>query len=534
MKINILDKGMGSAMNKISVMIVDDEKLAVEDLLDIYDWEGNGFEIVATASNGKQALAKFTKLLPNLVITDIKMPFMDGLELTEEIRKINANTKILLLTAYSDFEYAKRAIKHGITDYLLKNEIDQQTLSDKLLALKDQVESESRTSTLLMQKVLLDLFNPGKEPDILYDASIDRLLNTPYYYFIIEEDMPLYVVNSVGGNEFRNYNEILAYCNRAGLSGVSIVCAATIRMNQILLILQCENNSSSYTVQSILASAAADMQKQLSFRFQCSFTVYVVGSRMNLKELKKIYFNAGNRFRKKYLLGNGMIHNLMDKSLDWTGKGMVLDEIRVATYMDKLNSTALQQYIDELYARILSGEADYNSLLAISQSLYLILKRYLDSLPAEPDSLDISFSENSKQWLNAKDIKDWMKESFVKLFSELQKILENKFSLEVVNAIKFIYGNFTSIDLKIDQIANHVGRGSAYLSVVFKKETGTTINEFITDLRMKRAKELLKQDSYKVYEVASMVGYGSSQYFSQIFYHFTGMTPNEYKKGGTK
>ena len=131
----------------IRLMIVDDERLAIEDLSTIVDWNAYGFEIVATAFNGAQAFTKFMQLRPQLVITDIKMPIMDGIELIQKIREVDRQVALLLLTAYADFSYARKAIQLGITDYIIKSEITEQSMGalveDALAKLEALVRSKN-------------------------------------------------------------------------------------------------------------------------------------------------------------------------------------------------------------------------------------------------------------------------------------------------------------------------------------------------------------------------------------------------------
>ena len=130
---------------KIPVMIVDDEKLALEDFSTLVDWDALGFQIVAKAFNGKQALSRFQQYHPQIVFTDIKMPIIDGIVLCQELRKLDADVKLLLLTAYEDFVYAKAAISLGVTDYIIKSEINRRSLTAKLVTLREQIDRQKPT-----------------------------------------------------------------------------------------------------------------------------------------------------------------------------------------------------------------------------------------------------------------------------------------------------------------------------------------------------------------------------------------------------
>ena len=119
-------------MDMISVMIVDDEYIVREDLKTLIDWEKEGFQIVAEAENGVRGLGMYRQFRPQLIFADIKMPVMDGLAMSQKILEENPETKIILLTAYSDFDYARKAMEQEIHSYLLKHEIDEESLIREL------------------------------------------------------------------------------------------------------------------------------------------------------------------------------------------------------------------------------------------------------------------------------------------------------------------------------------------------------------------------------------------------------------------
>ncbi len=153
----------------IKTMIVEDEKIILEDILDIVDWKAEGFEIVATAANGKQGLQKFDKFHPELVITDIRMPVMNGLDMLRSIRHANESTYFLILSSYDEFEYAKSAVRLGAEDYLLKTEISEDCLKEKLAIIRQKI---TRRSDMLLdatkQKLQSYIHNYG-------EASQDKL-----------------------------------------------------------------------------------------------------------------------------------------------------------------------------------------------------------------------------------------------------------------------------------------------------------------------------------------------------------------------
>ena len=141
-------------MKKITVMIVDDERLAQEDLLSLVDWNVLGFEVVATAFNGRQALSKFAQFSPQIVFTDMRMPFMDGVELIEKLRELDKQTEIVVLSAYEDFAYAKTAIRFGISDYVIKSEINKFAFTELLIKLRQKITQKTKNSMIINNQIL--------------------------------------------------------------------------------------------------------------------------------------------------------------------------------------------------------------------------------------------------------------------------------------------------------------------------------------------------------------------------------------------
>ena len=133
-------------MGKIRVMLVDDDRLAIEYMRGIVEWEELGYEVVAAAYNGKQALRLLDQYSPQLVITDISMAHMDGIELCQKIRERSKEVRVVLLTAYGEFEYARQAVQLGVDYYLIKDEVDAEYMKERLLALRELIANQVKIS----------------------------------------------------------------------------------------------------------------------------------------------------------------------------------------------------------------------------------------------------------------------------------------------------------------------------------------------------------------------------------------------------
>lgn len=512
-------------------MIVDDQKFAIENIVNMIDWESSGFKIIATAFNGKQALAKFKQFQPQVIITDIKMPIMDGIELIQNIREMNQNIKVLLLTSYSDFSYAKNAIQYGATDYLIKNEINKEIILEKLIYLKNIIESESRISLMLTQKGIYDYFNSEvvKPENALSDK---KLLYTPYYYLIIEEDMALPICGEFYDNQSKHTDsEIMDFITSIHDNDIAQVAASIIGDNRVLLIIQIENGLSLYSDKGLVSIYAQKTRQAFINCFQSSFTIYTISNKMNLFEMKNQYLKYQKKILAKYLFGVGKIYDFLDViTTEFIDKKVPFDERVLVDSIERLDSNEIQRQIDELFDQVLPPKNNYSGLKYLSMKLYALLIKYMESLPEYANKTDLSISRNYRQWLCGDDIRRWFVKCFKELIVERKKLYESCYSNVIIRALNYIHENYNNSSITINLIADYVYMSAGRLCVLFKQQTGKTINDVLSEVRVARAKELLDSGELKVYEVSTAVGYKTSQYFSQIFHKLTGVYPNEYRK----
>lgn len=144
--------------NVLKVVIVDDEKIAIEDLTSLFDWKGNGYVVDGVYNNGKRAFEAIQKAIPDIVITDVKMPVMNGIELIRAMKQHNIPSKVVLVSSYSEFCYVKQAIEMGVSNYLLKDEITPERLKSVLDKVRQELVYRTVMDDLMQEKILQDFF----------------------------------------------------------------------------------------------------------------------------------------------------------------------------------------------------------------------------------------------------------------------------------------------------------------------------------------------------------------------------------------
>lgn len=514
------------SMKKITVMIVDDEKLVLEDLKTLVNWDLLGFEIVTTAFNGKQALERYRKYHPQVVFTDVKMPFMDGLELIKNLREMEKDTCIFLLTAYEDFVYARTAIKYGIKDYVIKSTLDERTFSELLRELSKDIRQQNEFQDILKEKQILEYL---EAPDGECEEKFRPMCEKAYSYILVEQDMPVpFADDTVPESFLCSKREVSAAVMLEQFSECEVAAVSHTPEQRLLVVLDIREISQQ-RIREITDSYTRQVRQKLLDMFGFSFTFYVIDKRVTFTELKQIYRKNQSVFQRKYLLGCGGIFRLeREITHEVRGDEVTADTGCIQDMIDRRNAMGITGYLEELFGE-LEASLNVKWLKSVSRELYTLLKKNYKRLPNKV-CRDFCTASNFHEWLDSSHIKEWFVRQFEMLVSEKEQIYSTEYSKPVVQAIEYIFRHYQEHNLTIKDIADQVYLSTGHLCGMFKKETGKTLNNYITEVRIEEAKRLLSEGEMKIYEVSMAVGYQSSQYFSQIFYKMTGTYPTNWQK----
>ncbi len=522
-------------MEPLKVLIVDDENLAIEDLTILFEWERNGFDIVATAKNGEQALQKYHKYKPDIVITDIKMPIKSGIDLAKAIRKENQNIRIVFLSGYAEFDYAKQALDLDVEDYILKNEITAEKLSEKMLEIKDKILINRKKHGLIIQSIVADIFNSKKSYEEFYyssDIQIIEFIRDSYFYMIIEEDLPLpFITLSETINESDISGALIEVSMNYEDDNFKVISANNLKPNRFLLVISGNSKTTGYSKYDLLKQFSIKLQNKLREHFHNTFSIIILSKKMHLHEAREDYLKYKHRIYSKYLLGTSLILGLEDDVLKGQTENILYDRIYIQNMIDEHNSEGLLGYIDVLFDQIITGKS-YPALVLLTRDILAIIDKNGNNLKYIQNGKcfkSYSFSEK-EYWLDIWSIKKCLKEKLKEIIDILVENSRVQYSREVYMAVTYIREHYNDETLDIKEIARHVSLSPTRFSFIFKKETGSTVLDFLTSFRIEKARELLKSSDYMMYEISKLVGYGSSQYFSQVFQKLTGVTPQHYKK----
>lgn len=517
----------------ISVMIVDDEKMILEDMRTIIDWEKLGYQLIATAFNGKQALRKYRELHPQVIFTDIRMPFMDGIEMISEIRKTDEKVSIILLTAYEDFSYAKAAIRLGITEYVIKSEITENSLSDLLSRLKTNIIKTGKRERYITDRMLEQFF---LSEDMIENADIEKILNRPEYIIMVEQDLPV----SLSGENIPE--EIIVHRSKfveiltdERTDGWELEVITAIPGRKMVIALNPDEKNYSDREHKLLKTAH-EFQSRLQNRTGFGFTLYIVKGKISLYEFKRFYDENKRIFLKKYLEGAGKIHILDCSQVQELERERNTVSIRNRISMkDVLKETDSQTRKKMLRETLDIARNDgAEQFISVARSGYMALKHAYQKVNNGKEKEFPQITSCWNRWLDAEKITLWFQEQMEVYHEYIYREVKG-YSRIISDAVEYIYHSFRNPNLSLNDVAEYVHLSPGYLSSEFKKETGVTLKSYLTDVRIDTAKKMMDEGKYKIYEICSAVGYNSSQYFSQAFYKRTGMFPTEYsRQGGRK
>ena len=501
----------------LKVLIIDDEPYVREGLKHIIDWNENGFELCGEAEDGDEAYSKILELRPDIALIDIQMPGKMGIEVIKEAMEKKIKTKFIVVSGYSNFEYAKKAIKYGVEDYLLKP-IDEDELLEIALKIKNKIESEDKkekreekNKIALRQYVLVQLMLKKEVED--YQDIREYFRNSCIQIALISNSLNKYNFDNI-----IKFEDIVLE-NISEKDNIEIIRLG----EKIALVIK--NINVNYT-HNILRTIKKSLDKKIGGN-----NFIALGDEVNnVEEIYLSYKSATDLTANKFLFNNlDIISNLQIKSenIDLNlDEREVLEEIFVYTEINqeeriKKNLMLLEKLIrgkhyreDEVKVLLTKG------LLEFKDKIKKDYKLKDEDIKIEELIDEIYVKENLNDIINL-------------LSRELENI-SKEISIDSNNSaikrvVKYIEKNYYK-DLKLEILAEIFNYNSAYLGKIFKSYTGQSFNTYLDKIRIEKAKKLLIEENLKVYEVCDNIGYKNIDYFHSKFKKYVGVSPLNYKK----
>lgn len=529
----------------LKLMLVDDEAIIRKGIRTSIDWSSYGVEIAGEAANGRDALELALELKPHIVITDIRMPVMDGLALSNDLKKQLPDAKIIVLSGYDDFAYAREALSLGVYEYLLKpvGAEDLISLITKLQGeiLKEQAEkNESLSANIVfnenypnIKSNFVNRILKGELPDsnaVMEKAKALKLdLLAPEYlvftvdiddFLLLTEDMPPRDVELLRFSVM-NISEELLLSMTSGL-----VCYSEF---EHLVGLVCAK----ILPESLIDSLCKEIRHCIKKYLGLSVSIGIGKSCKNILEVSRSYSEALTALRSKIHRGKGSIIHYRERD-DAERPLAVLypsnEEKEIINHLKTLNIDGLNTAIGRVFAGFASSNADPESIKNICSRLLVMAISSIEDMGIDiQEHLGVNFNpyRSADKFDVLEDLQQWLKALFEKMSGLIQERKNSKFKGIIKTALQYIKENYQR-DLSLADIAGIVYVTPNYLSRVFKEEMGVNFVDWLNQFRVEKAKVLLLEAGMKSYEVAEKVGYSDYKYFSYIFKKYTGCTPKEY------
>ncbi len=515
---------------------VEDEIVTREGIRDNVDWQGNGFEFCGEAPDGEIALPLIQLTQPDVLITDIKMPFMDGLELCKIVRERMPWIKIVILSGHDEFEYAQKAINLGVTEYLLKPvtvqdlhrvlqrigvQLDRERREQEHLEkLKNQVE-ENRTA--LRERLLLNLaMGAMSSVEAIEKGHALGLDLVAGCYLVMVVRIELHnAAGSFDYHEYRRAQQALAELLENHLDVFLIKKDA----EELVLIMKGSASEYVHERKDLLRQMIQHQAKAKGFGV-------AIGCGTAKHRIADIYQSFVEALIEAQSVGS-RDPALLSGNI---GKAELL-KINKSAVENYLRCSVKEDYADffDTFIRPL-GEAALKSYLIknyIVMDIALTAAKFIAELGGNMDQV-VPVLDNMEATLveitTVEQFRDRLQEILARALTYRDSQANNQHGLMIQQVHNYIDQHYMDANLSLNEVASQVNLSPSHFSTVFSQETGQTFKEYLTEARIRRAKELLRSTTLKSFEISYQIGYSDPHYFSYVFHKHTGLSPKEYRQ----
>lgn len=541
-------------MNEIKVFLVEDEMVIRRGIKNSIDWEKEGYIFCGEASDGELAYPMIIKEKPDILITDIRMPFMDGLELCKLVKKELPNIKILILSGYDEFDYAKEAIRLGVTEYLLKP-ISSGKLLEALNGVSESIRREKEDKDLVRKYMEEMRENTEHEKQKFFEQMIagnlsmaDALETGKKYEMSLSAGMyNLLLFRFTLGEENRKSGELLGeaeYAIEKLTERLEYVFEFQRGVEGWAFFLMADNEEQ-------MSERVKELSKDLEEIMKNYSTIAYFGGIgqpvARLRELEESFREAERALAARFTMELNRIISVDD--IRMAQNVDTLDDIEITSFgeiektrtmLEKFLNNGVEDEIDE-FVDVYINELPEENLKSVLMRQYIIMDAYIvmmsfcekiEGIEGEMQAQSEELKNSMKTIQTVEEIKNYIRMLLKKIIGVRDTISGRRYSDIIEIAKDQIRKTYMSDEISLNTVAAEVGMSPSYFSSIFSKEMGKTFVEYLTEIRMDRAKELLMCSSMKTSEIGYEVGYKDPHYFSYIFKKTQNCTPKEFRARG--
>ena len=537
-------------MNLYSIILVDDEEEVRKSIIKQIDWESAGFQVVGDAENGEDALEKIEVLEPDVVLTDIRMPYMDGLTLAEKIRQRYPSTKVVIFSGYDDFEYAQKAIKLNVTEYILKP-VNVEELTSILKRIKsnldEEIEEKRNVSRLRENyRKSLPIIREQFFNDMVHRRLADDLIESK----LREYDIPItgarkWIIAAIDVEKSDDRSKkTLSLHEEEELIPISVMqivreklksyCRfslfqSTAEAGMVVIAALDDDNTTTG-----LIDVLGDICKETKRILEVPVTIGIGHSVTGLSKIAGSYQSAVEALGYKAVVGSGITIYINDMEPVCSGK-LEFDNSDESDFISAVKFGP-DEKIEAVMVRI-SGKLESARVHYRQQQVYVF--GVLNTVIQMIQQYDLNLEEilgGELEYLSVIDklqkreeFGEWLLKTARKMNQAINQERDMTTRQVIQQAKQYIMDNYQNPDLSVEMICRHLHMSPAYFSTMFKKETGQAYIAYLTEIRLNKAVELLNKTDDKTYVIASKVGYQEQNYFSYVFKKKFGVSPTKFR-----
>ncbi|MEW4414536.1 response regulator [Clostridium sp. AN503] len=528
------------------VMLVDDEPLILAGIASMLDWEQQDCRIVGKATNGQQALEQLDELKPDIIITDIKMPAMDGIEFMRRARENQCQAQFILLTNLEDFSLAREAVRLGALDYLVKLELDEEKLAETLDRAVEKCREKNPVGGVLSDRetqygmtmadsirnyfrrvLVFDLEGNAQEPlkQVIREQFQEPVLMLIHFNYGFEGFSPAFTRDDQ--KKMMGFAEDIITEMVKGFFDHS--CLVRRDQNGFILVL------SAFGIpdyQERIRKMGGKFLSVIKDYFEVSASVAVSRKGQGIEEFPELLYQVMSAMNYTYYEWAEPIVFYSEEceasnrhSSNFNISFLKKDLGQSIQSNDGEKFTGIMEQVEEL---LMEHKPSRAQAINGCSSLYYFITSFFEEQEesAFPYAVDIIGQLNRMGTLN--DIIRWIGSFSGEVVKVLEQRADGKTDRNVELAQKYVEEHYRE-KISLAQLADQLGISQGYLSSSFKKQTGQNFTDYVNHFRVEKAKELIATHQYMMYEISDMLGFDTQYYFSTVFKKITGFTPKEYE-----
>lgn len=528
----------------LKVLIVDDEYYFRQALKISLPWEELGFQIAGEAKNGQEALTLMSEVAPDIVLVDINMPIMDGMEFIQKAKQRELETKFIMLTGQSEFAYAKMSMKLGVVNYVLKP-IDEDELRSSLLETKNQISKErsvkldyerlkkqAKEHMPMLKERLLNEWLQGSRVEPLSSAErleyLDIHLHAPFHMVVVVD------IDS---------QDDLVTAEEMHIRKLAVQDIAQELIYNTYPFASCHDTNDRYVMimgvparsYDLVESVFEAIRKSVEVNLGCTVTIGVGNEYPAFTSISVSYQEALYALKHRFVLGGNQVipHAMIAEAGMKVSLFSVERRTSLLMSMRIGNISETEEWLRTFFQDVRTKNASMEMMYVAALDIVSTCLEFLDEISQSfedvfQEGVQTDIFQHIQQMNSFGELEKWIHNLILKVIRHVHGRKQNR-AAKVVDEVKaYIHRHYGNEELRIVDLAKSVHMNYNHLCYVFKKETSLTINDYLTEIRMTKAKGLFDQGATIVQNVASQVGYADANYFGKCFKKYIGISPSMY------